>query len=90
VVGALKLARARPELRRIVTVVCDNGLRYLSTELCGPAETVEVPDREHPTSAVDQQNWLLTLWLSSAKAASPSRPWRQAGSQEAHHGRKTI
>jgi len=55
VVGALKLARARPELRRIVTMVCDNGLRYLSTELCGPTDTVEVPDREHPTSAVDQQ-----------------------------------
>ena len=53
VVGALKLADARPHLRRIVTVVSDNGLRYLSTELVGEETALEVPDREHPTSEAD-------------------------------------
>jgi cysteine synthase A len=55
VAGALKLARRHPELRRIVTVVSDNGLRYLSTELCGPAEELEVPEREHPSNANDAE-----------------------------------
>ncbi len=49
VVGALKAAAAHPELRQIVTIICDNGLRYLSTELCGEVAELEVPDREHPT-----------------------------------------
>jgi cysteine synthase len=53
VAGALKLARSRPELRRIVTIVSDNGLRYLSTELCGAEKPLEIPEREHPTSEVD-------------------------------------
>lgn len=53
VAGALKLSRARPELQRILTMVNDNGLRYLSTELCGAPKELEVPDREHPTSAND-------------------------------------
>jgi cysteine synthase A len=52
-VGALKLADARPELRRIVSIVSDNGLRYLSTELLGEKTELEVPDREHPTSEDD-------------------------------------
>lgn len=51
VVAALKLAVAHPELETIVTLVNDNGLRYLSTELCGPATQLEVPDRAH---ALDQ------------------------------------
>ena len=55
VVGAIKLARARPEIGTIVTIVCDNGLRYLSTELCGASETLEVPEREHPTSRRDEE-----------------------------------
>ncbi|MBV9282830.1 MAG: cysteine synthase A [Chloroflexi bacterium] len=55
VIGALKVAGAHPELRRIVTLVCDNGLRYLSTELCGVAQPLEVPDREHPTSEADRR-----------------------------------
>jgi cysteine synthase A len=54
VAAALKLAKARPQLRHIVTIVSDNGLRYLSTELCGESEPLEVPDREHPTSATDR------------------------------------
>jgi cysteine synthase A len=55
VAGALKLAQARPGLSLIVTLICDNGLRYLSTELCGAAKGLEVPDREHPTSHADRK-----------------------------------
>lgn len=55
VVGAMKAARARPELRTIVTIICDNGLRYLSTELLGDAAELEVPDRPHPTSELDAE-----------------------------------
>jgi cysteine synthase A len=47
VAAALKLARAHPELSPIVTLVNDNGLRYLSTELCGEAVGLEVLEREH-------------------------------------------
>jgi cysteine synthase A len=55
VAGALKLARKKPELRSIVTLVCDNGLRYLSTELGGVESPLEVPDRDHPTSERDRE-----------------------------------
>lgn len=55
VAGAIKLARAYPQLRRILTMVNDNGLRYLSTELCGAPKQLEVPDRDHPTSARDSE-----------------------------------
>ncbi|HEX8917058.1 MAG TPA: cysteine synthase A [Chloroflexota bacterium] len=55
VAGALKLAHAQPELERIVTMVSDNGLRYLSTELCGADKPIDVPVREHPTQQSDQQ-----------------------------------
>jgi hypothetical protein len=39
--------RYDPELRRIVTVVCDTGQRYLSGELFGERPDVEEPEREH-------------------------------------------
>jgi cysteine synthase len=55
VVGAIKAAKARPDLKQIVTIICDNGLRYLSTELCGESSELQVPDREHPTSARDDE-----------------------------------
>lgn len=55
VVGAIKLAGRRPDLRRIVTMINDNGLRYLSTELCGAPKSLEVPEREHPSSAEDRR-----------------------------------
>jgi cysteine synthase A len=55
VVGAIKVARAFPDLRRILTMVNDNGLRYLSTELCGAPKELEVPEREHPTSSQDSE-----------------------------------
>lgn len=48
IAAALKLARAYPEARRIVTIINDNGLRYFSTELCGEVNELEVPEREHP------------------------------------------
>lgn len=48
VVAALKLARRHPEMKRIVTMICDTGQRYFSTELCGHPKHVESPDREHP------------------------------------------
>jgi cysteine synthase A len=55
VVGAVKVAKAHPEMRRIVTIASDNGLRYLSTELCGASEPLEVPEREHLASERDQR-----------------------------------
>jgi len=48
VAGAIKLARAHPELKTIVTLICDTGQRYFSTELCGNPKHVEIPEREHP------------------------------------------
>lgn len=46
VAACLKLAAARPHLRRLATIVNDNGLRYLSTELCGaPAPAFEDSSR---------------------------------------------
>ena len=47
VAAALKLAEARPDLKTIVTILSDNGLRYLSTELTGEESHLETPDREH-------------------------------------------
>lgn len=47
VAAALKLAQRRPDLTAIVTLLSDNGLRYLSTELAGEPEPLEVPDRVH-------------------------------------------
>lgn len=55
VVGAIKASQARPDLQQIVTIICDNGLRYLSTELCGESSELIVPDRDHPTSARDDE-----------------------------------
>ena len=48
VAGAVKLARAHPELRAIVTMLNDTGQRYFSTALCGSEKHVESPEREHP------------------------------------------
>ena len=48
VAGAIKLAKAHPELKTIVTLICDTGQRYFSTELCGMPKHVEIPEREHP------------------------------------------
>jgi cysteine synthase A len=48
VVAAIKVARAHPKMKRIVTMICDSGQRYFSTELCGSPKHVESPVREHP------------------------------------------
>lgn len=54
VAAALKVARHYPEIGLIVTVLSDNGLRYFSTELCGVASELDVPEREHPASEADR------------------------------------
>ena len=54
VAAALKAARYFPQARRIVTMINDNGLRYLSTELCGPAQERKLLEREYAVSAEDQ------------------------------------
>ncbi|MDQ7819186.1 MAG: cysteine synthase A [Armatimonadota bacterium] len=51
VVAALRLAGRYPDLRTVVTLIPDNGLRYLSTELCGVVRTLEVPLRDHALDA---------------------------------------
>jgi cysteine synthase A len=48
VAACLKLAAARPGLRRLVTTVNDHGFRYFSTELCGAEVDLAVPERDHP------------------------------------------
>ena len=45
--ACVKLAAHDARYRRIATIVNDNGLRYLSTELCGEAAELQVPDRPH-------------------------------------------
>ena len=49
--AAHKVARAHPELRRLVTVVPDTGQRYLSGELFGETAHVEEPERDHVIDA---------------------------------------
>jgi cysteine synthase len=48
VTAAIKLAGRHPEMKRIVTMICDSGQRYFSTELCGSPKHVESPERDHP------------------------------------------
>lgn len=53
VAAALKLASKYPELQRIVTIINDNGLRYLSTELCGSIVNRVPLDRDYLLSTGD-------------------------------------
>jgi cysteine synthase A len=55
VVAAIKLARKHPKMKRIVTMICDSGQRYFSTELCGEPKHVESPEREHPIDDYTQE-----------------------------------
>ncbi|MFQ5796765.1 MAG: PLP-dependent cysteine synthase family protein [Candidatus Bipolaricaulia bacterium] len=55
VAAAIKLAKKHPILRRIVTLINDNGLRYFSTPLCGESSEVEIPERPHELSPADQR-----------------------------------
>ncbi|HEX77836.1 MAG TPA: cysteine synthase A [Dehalococcoidia bacterium] len=54
VAACLKVARQYPEVATIVTVINDDGFRYLSTELCGEASSLQVPEREHPAREKDR------------------------------------
>jgi cysteine synthase A len=53
--AAFKVAEKYPHFKRIVTMVNDNGLRYLSTELCGSKPERDLLQREYQLSAEDQQ-----------------------------------
>ncbi len=55
VAACLKLWHRHPEMVRIVTMINDNGLRYLSTELTGEVSKLDVPDREHPLDPVSAE-----------------------------------
>jgi cysteine synthase A len=53
VAAARKIAQKYPDLKRIVTMVNDNGLRYLSTELCGAPAERKLLEREYALSEED-------------------------------------
>ncbi|HEX3012234.1 MAG TPA: cysteine synthase A [Syntrophomonadaceae bacterium] len=53
VAAALKVAQKHPDKKLIVTMVNDNGLRYLSTELCGTVTERKTLDREYALSQED-------------------------------------
>lgn len=53
VAAALKVAEKYPDKKLIVTMVNDNGLRYLSTELCGTPCEKKTLDREYALSQED-------------------------------------
>jgi cysteine synthase len=55
VVASLKLIHKHPELKLVVTMINDNGLRYFSTELCGVYEHPDIPERDHPISTEDRE-----------------------------------
>jgi len=46
--GAIKIARAAPNVEEVVTIVTDTGHRYFTTKLFEPDHEIDVPDREHP------------------------------------------
>ena len=47
VAAAMKLARARADLRTIVVLANDTGQRYFSTALCGEEKELDIPERDH-------------------------------------------
>jgi cysteine synthase A len=47
VAATIKVARKYPKTKLIVTILCDHGFRYFSSELCGVEASVEVPERDH-------------------------------------------
>lgn len=55
VAAALKVAQLHPESKCIVTIINDNGLRYLSSELCGSAPERKMLEREYSLSPEDQE-----------------------------------
>lgn len=55
VAAARKLAKRHPEMKCIVTMLNDNGLRYLSTELCGTSSPRKLLEREYCLKPEDQE-----------------------------------
>lgn len=55
VAAALKVARLHPERKCIVTMINDNGLRYLSSELCGSAPERKMLERDYTLSPQDKE-----------------------------------
>ena len=47
VAAAMRLARARADLRTIVVLANDTGQRYFSTALCGEEKELDIPERDH-------------------------------------------
>ena len=65
-VACLKVARAYPALRQIVTMINDNGLRYLSTELWGDPDDQIAPaaaPRERPARPEDARRLTGTRFV---------------------------
>jgi cysteine synthase A len=55
VAAAVKVARHHSEMKQIVTMICDTGQRYFSTELCGSQKHVESPPRDHLLDAYTRE-----------------------------------
>ena len=53
VVAANKLAQHLPNIKFMVTMINDTGMRYLATPLFGHEQRTEVPQREHPVRTED-------------------------------------
>lgn len=53
VAAAIKAAKKYPDAKMVVTLINDNGLRYLSTELCGTPQNRKMLDREYRLSGED-------------------------------------
>jgi cysteine synthase A len=64
VAAAIKVAKRHPELKTIVTMINDTGMRYISTELCGEIVELKIPEREHPLDpyTVEQLNKHQHKW----------------------------
>jgi cysteine synthase A len=66
VAACLKVAKRFPNIKAIVTMINDTGQRYFTTELCGEAKHVDIPDRDHPLDDYTiqqldkyQHNWVI-------------------------------
>lgn len=65
VVSAIKLARHYPKAKSIVTIICDTGQRYFTTELFGVGKHVDIPERDHPMDdyTVEQLDKYQSKWV---------------------------
>ena len=73
VAAAHKVAKAHPELRRIVTVIPDTGQRYLSGELFGERAKWRSPSASTPSTPTPWRCWPSTATASSSSPESLSR-----------------